>query len=709
MESVSAFGNELIGMLFDPGQRLSALYLVTAIGLGVVLWLFSGRTKSLRDWLIPREVYTHRSNLLDIKLFIANKFFAFVGLFGALFFPAATAFSTLTLLSRVTGSEPSSMAGTWTLGLIATVIIVMATDFCKYWAHRWHHELRALWPFHAVHHSADVLTPLTVMRSHPVETMIRNLLISAIVGMVQGIVLFVLIGKIDIVTIGGANALYFIFNALGANLRHSHIWLSYGRVMEHIFISPAQHQIHHSVAVEHHDKNYGSMFALWDWMFGTLYIPQQREELRFGVSDAEGNPKPQPYETLGAALFKPFKESWVSLRGEAAEKPPAPAPASGTMTPGFSLWLDALRAAAALLVLFGHMAHIRFTRGDYYFLRDINIASDAVILFFVLSGVVIAYAAGRDGTLARFAFNRMTRLYSVIIPALILTVIFDAIGTRITMEAYPEDYYQPLPLAEMFWRGLSFTSEWQGAFSDRLRLGTNGPLWSLSYEVGFYLMFGIAMFLTGVQRIVLLALMAVLVGLPILALLPAWALGVFVWRFVRSGTVISDTRAWMLAIGSVVALVVLRAAGLPALLTQITIDAVAPIYHHALLGYSDEVLWNSIIAIAVALHLVGVSQIAARRVARPEGGFARAIRWVAGASFSLYVMHYPTLHLLDAALPETLPMYDLWLLGLTLAMCFGFAALFERPLKQLRQMVRTIWGSMTTPRPRDADAATGAR
>jgi hypothetical protein len=57
-------------------------------------------------------------------------------------------------------------------------------------------------------------------------------------------------------------------------------------------------------------------------------------------------------------------------------------------------------------------------------------------------------------------------------------------------------------------------------------------------------------------------------------------------------------------------------------------------------------------------------------------------------------MHYPALQLLDAALPETLPLYDLWLLGLTLAICFGFAALFERPLKAYRRW----FGVLTTRR-----------
>ena len=314
MDTIIDFGRTLLATISDPNERISALYILCTIALAFVLWLASGRGKSFRAWLIPREVYTHRSNLLDIKLFITNKFLGFVGVTGAVFFPPLVAYAVLEMLSGGPAATPEE-AATWAISLIATVIIVMTSDFCKYWAHRWHHELSALWPFHAVHHSADVMTPLTVMRSHPVETMIRNLLISAILGAVQGVMLFAVVGRIDIVTLGGANAMYFLFNALGANLRHSHIWLSYGPVLSRVFISPAQHQIHHSRALEHHNKNYGSMFALWDWAFGTLYVPTRREALTFGLADAEGTPIPQPHNTLAAALFGPFRESWAALRG----------------------------------------------------------------------------------------------------------------------------------------------------------------------------------------------------------------------------------------------------------------------------------------------------------------------------------------------------------------------------------------------------------
>ncbi|TDK41071.1 sterol desaturase family protein [Antarcticimicrobium luteum] len=704
MEIIIAFGQYLLSLPFSMQVRVSAFYLCCTVVLAGAIWLARGRPAPFLSWLLPRAVYRHRSNLLDIGLFLTHNLASFLGVFGALMFTPAVAHWVLGLLG---GAAEGGLPITWGRSLAATVLIVMASDFCKYWAHRIHHEWKLLWPFHAVHHSADVLTPLTVMRAHPVESIVRNLLISGLVGVVQALILVLLVGRIDLVTIAGANALYFLFNTLGANLRHSHIWLSYGYVLEHILISPAQHQVHHSVDVRHHDKNYGAIFALWDWMFGTLYVPRSRETLTFGIADAAGQRTEQPHQTLGQALFKPFAESWEALSARLPRRNGAPL--EDAMTPGFSLWLDTLRAAAALCVLFGHMAHIRFTGGDYYFLREINIASDAVIVFFVLSGVVIAYTAGRDGSLGRYAFNRVTRLYSVLIPALVLTLAFDAIGTRIDMSAYPADYYGVLPLWEFLARGLSFSNEWQG-LTERVRLGTNGPLWSLSYEVGFYMLFGAALFLRGALRWVMLALIALVVGLPVLALLPAWLMGVAVWSLGGRLARIAPARAWPLALLPVGCLILLKIAGLDRLLTLVTIHALAPVSHHALLAYSDEVLWNTVIGACVALHLLGVRHIADGRASTVPGIAARTVRWVAGASFSIYVVHYPTLHLLDATLPETLPGYDLWLLGLTLGTCFAFAALFERPLKRIRALCTPLWvAAARALAPRRARAARAAR
>ena len=63
----------------------------------------------------------------------------------------------------------------------------------------------------------------------------------------------------------------------GSNLRHSHINIKYWKWLEYIFISPAQHQLHHSIAQEHYDKNFGAALAIWDWLFGSLHLSEEEK------------------------------------------------------------------------------------------------------------------------------------------------------------------------------------------------------------------------------------------------------------------------------------------------------------------------------------------------------------------------------------------------------------------------------------------------
>ncbi|MGF1552725.1 MAG: sterol desaturase family protein [Paracoccaceae bacterium] len=309
-----ALGRAAHGYVFGLEARLALTYLVATVVLASGLWLWRGRPQSWAAWLFPRAVYAHRSNLVDAKLFLFNTVVAATGFFGALLFTPFVAVFVQVLLGKTVGAIHDSAGNGWGVTLLATVVMVLALDFCKYWAHYIHHEWRTLWHFHAVHHSAEVMTPLTAYRNHPAFIVIRNLIYSVIVGAVQGAMLWALVGRIDILTIGGANAGYVLFNLIGANLRHSHVWLSYGRVLEHVFISPAQHQIHHSIDPRHYNKNYGEVFAFWDWMFGTLYVPARHETLAFGLADAKGRRVEQPHPTLYAALVQPFVKAGRELR-----------------------------------------------------------------------------------------------------------------------------------------------------------------------------------------------------------------------------------------------------------------------------------------------------------------------------------------------------------------------------------------------------------
>lgn len=303
-------GITMLGHLLSWESRIMLLYAATTLAIVFGLWLYRGRPDTFWRWTFPKRIYRHKSNIVDIHMFIFNTLLGVLGVFAAIGFSTAVTVATMDVLGNWVVQPIVAEIPTLWHTVLATFLMILTFDFCKYWAHYLHHENRFLWPFHALHHSAEVLTPLTAYRNHPVFLFVRSVITSIIVGTVVGIMLFFVMGEVSVLTIGSANAGYVIFNILGSNLRHSHIWLSYGRTLEHIFISPAQHQIHHSSAPKHHNKNYGEVFAFWDWMFGTLYVPAEQEILAFGLADAQGNPIEQPHPTLAAALFHPFVENW---------------------------------------------------------------------------------------------------------------------------------------------------------------------------------------------------------------------------------------------------------------------------------------------------------------------------------------------------------------------------------------------------------------
>ena len=362
------------------------------------------------------------------------------------------------------------------------------------------------------------------------------------------------------------------------------------------------------------------------------------------------------------------------------------------MNPRLSLWLDGLRVIAAFTVLLSHIAYERYTGTRYGFFRDYNLGSDAVVIFFVLSGFLIAYAAEmRDRTLPAYAWSRATRLWSVALPALLLTFVLDRLGLLINPAAYFAPFYEPIPLGELLARGLSFSNEW---FLDSVRLGSNGPWWSLSYEAGYYALFGAAFFLRGPARIAIMLAVAVLIGPRPLLLLPVWLSGVVLWRLAAAGRLnLGAPLAWTFAVlpplayGASLALDVPHALmNASAQMTGLEVKT-----WRVLTGFSDEILWNSLVAVLMSLHLAGVASLPQRTVSAGASAerAAKAVKWLAGGTFSLYLMHYPVLQFADAVLPETmnLPVRDLALLSASALVPLWLAGLTERRLGPLRQFL----------------------
>jgi peptidoglycan/LPS O-acetylase OafA/YrhL len=357
------------------------------------------------------------------------------------------------------------------------------------------------------------------------------------------------------------------------------------------------------------------------------------------------------------------------------------------ISPRLSVYLDLLRAIAAFIVLLSHFAYPRFTGGDYLVIRDLNLGSDAVVVFFVLSGFVIAHTSRvKDLNLKAYLFSRATRIYSVAIPAVLVAFLFDRFGASVSPESYQGWWYHPTNLGQTLFYGLTFSGEWSQI---GFRLGTNGPYWSLSYEVAYYLLFGMAFYLSGMQRVVLLVLTTLIFGIKILALAPVWLLGMLAYRALAVENKMSRISLWLMAIIPVAIYVSCLGLGTPAQLMGLSINLFGA-ESIAGLRFSNEFLWNGLIGVLICCHLYAVGRLSCSDSATVPA--ARAIKWFAGASFSLYLVHYPALQMLHALLPQDVsPLFrhGLLLCG-AVAISLIFAQLFERTLGSFRKAILAI-------------------
>ncbi|MBK8767616.1 MAG: acyltransferase family protein, partial [Burkholderiaceae bacterium] len=190
------------------------------------------------------------------------------------------------------------------------------------------------------------------------------------------------------------------------------------------------------------------------------------------------------------------------------------------MTPALSVYLDALRLLAALMVFAHHASYPIF--GGRWISALGGYGHEAVVVFFVLSGFVIAFVTDvKERTPAAYAGSRLSRLWSVALPALAATLAMDAIGRQLAPQAYADVLVNPQgPLASALFVNEFWTAQWH--------VGSNIPFWSLSYEAAYYLLFGIFVFAP--MRWLWLAAAAALIGPKILLLAPAWVAGVVAYR-----------------------------------------------------------------------------------------------------------------------------------------------------------------------------------
>jgi sterol desaturase/sphingolipid hydroxylase (fatty acid hydroxylase superfamily) len=205
-----------------------------------------------------------------------------------IYFVLAAIFGILSLQIREARSN-SGIDPLWFLAQLAAVLFVR--DGLIYLRHRIFHT-RPVWPFHSIHHSSEEVNWLSAVRFHPVENSIEATGEILLFLIAQNIGVDALVLSVAGITIGFYN--FFI---------HSNLRWTFGP-LGYVFVSPVFHRWHHSDAPEAQDKNFAAMFACLDLVFGTFYLPADKQPVTLGLSPEE---KPGHPRTLGRQLLYPFK------------------------------------------------------------------------------------------------------------------------------------------------------------------------------------------------------------------------------------------------------------------------------------------------------------------------------------------------------------------------------------------------------------------
>ena len=264
-----SLGVPLLDPFVDPASRT---WWGWWVGYALIAVAWTGLAATLRPFVT-------RSTGLDLQVLVGRQLLRALGLLPTAAGTLGLAAAWVGVLSRF--GRPHLTLDPVLLTVLYTAILFVVWDLSRYAVHRLMHTVPWLWAFHQVHHSAEVLTPLTFHRVHPLESALYAARSIVVTGLLAGTFYWAFRGQAVEWTLLGVHGVGFALNGLSGNLRHSHVPWSFGR-LERWLLSPAQHQLHH---LQDGDRvNYGTWLACWDRLLGS-WAPTRTFLPRFGVHD----------------------------------------------------------------------------------------------------------------------------------------------------------------------------------------------------------------------------------------------------------------------------------------------------------------------------------------------------------------------------------------------------------------------------------------
>lgn len=357
----------------------------------------------------------------------------------------------------------------------------------------------------------------------------------------------------------------------------------------------------------------------------------------------------------------------------------------------FSIYLDLVRLVAALLVVVYHSNVRAIISAPLPFSQH---GHAAVIVFFVLSGYVIAYiSAGRESAPLDYWASRLSRFYSLVIPAVLMCPLLDLAG-----EALAPRFYEGKTTHDLAWlrmvTSLAYLNE---IWTLSIMSFSNVPFWSLCYEMWYYALFAVVAFTRGSARRWLAAAVLLFVGPKILLLAPIWWLGVALYRW-RPLAALRRWQGYALFLGSMLLYGLFQHYGMTEYGSRLALQLVGPHWHHEL-AFSKYFIMDYPLALIVACNFVGFRTIAADFRA-PLLACERPIRWLSAYTFAIYLLHQPLLQFYAAVFDgdPSGSLFYLQVMGATLLTIGVIGACTESQRHRLRHWLRRVLGGMTATR-----------
>ncbi len=313
------------------------------------------------------------------------------------------------------------------------------------------------------------------------------------------------------------------------------------------------------------------------------------------------------------------------------------------MNKQLSLYLDAFRFLAALLVFLSHLP--AFIAG--YLWQRGGFGHEAVVFFFVLSGFVIAYVCMEKRESAfDYVVNRSVRIYSVALPAILLTILIYLFIQSYNPASIEDLQHTFSSIPQTLFSALTFTNQsWLPT-----RILINMPYWSMGYEVLYYLFFGVVFYFTGWRRLLFLLPILALMGFSILIYLPVWLAGVWCFRMKDRFNlnlpvavagyclsvlfiVVGSTDSWQKSI-------------------NITADLSDQwMQQGLLLDTAKHFFTDYLLTIGIVMHILCANVICKSVEFSISTRVQHWIREISSHTFSLYLLHMPLLYLVSAIFP----------------------------------------------------------